>query len=116
MQTFEDIKNLWNETRDAIPKHASYDQKKLEYLVKSRTKKNMKTVMQYFWAAFVLQILVYALLSHVILKYFMTLFFEIQKHDRLVNLVKIFYRAEELGQHFLFILVFVYFRDVDTGN
>ena len=69
MQTFEDIKNLWDKNREGVSTPSSYDQKKLEHIVKSRTKKHMKITMRYFWGAFALQILVYALLTHVILKY-----------------------------------------------
>jgi hypothetical protein len=69
MQTFEDIKNLWNESGKGNFSPTPYDQKSLEQIVKSRTKKHMKASMQYFWGALFLQILVYALLSHVIIKY-----------------------------------------------
>jgi len=69
MKTFEDIKNLWNENRETVSPPKSYDQKHLEKIVKSRTKTHMNKAMHYFWAALFLQILVYALLSHVILRY-----------------------------------------------
>jgi hypothetical protein len=38
-------------------------------MFKSRIKKHIATAMQYFWAAFFLQLLVYALLSHVVIRH-----------------------------------------------
>src|SRR5690606_4089502 len=46
-----------------------YDKDSFERIVRSRVRKHTNTAMQYFWASFVLQIIVYALLSHVIIRY-----------------------------------------------
>ena len=69
MSTFEELKKMWGANPETAQVYKPYDHKTLENIIKSRTKKNMKKSMHYFWGAFVLQILVYALLSHVILKY-----------------------------------------------
>ena len=69
MLTIEELKKAWEANREAVQDHKTYDHKSLENIVKSRTKKHMKKSMHYFWGAFFLQILVYALLSHVIIKY-----------------------------------------------
>ncbi len=46
----------------------TYTQGSLQTLIKTRVRKHLQKSMQYFWASFALQILVYALLSHVIVK------------------------------------------------
>jgi hypothetical protein len=69
MSTFEELKRVWDTNQETAPGYKPYDRETLGSIVKSRTKKNMKKSMQYFWGALFLQILVYALLSHVIIKY-----------------------------------------------
>ena len=69
MSTFEELKKMWEASPETAQAYKPYDQKTFDNIVKSRTKKNMKKSMQYFWGAFFLQIIVYALLSHVIVKY-----------------------------------------------
>lgn len=69
MSTFEELKRVWDTNQETSQAYQRYDHETLGSIVKSRTKKNMKKSMQYFWGAFFLQILVYALLSHVIVKY-----------------------------------------------
>ena len=69
MSTFEELKKVWEADQETAKGYTPYDHKTLDNIVKSRMKKNMKKSMHYFWGALFLQILVYALLSHVILKY-----------------------------------------------
>ena len=69
MSTFEEIKKLWDTNQEAVPTPVPYDYQTLEQIIKLRTRKHMKKSMQYFWSAFFLQLLVYALLCHVIIKY-----------------------------------------------
>ncbi len=69
MSTFEELKKVWEANQETAQAYKRYDRETLDDIVKSRTKKNMKKSMQYFWGALFLQILVYALLSHVIVKY-----------------------------------------------
>lgn len=45
------------------------DETKLKEIVRSRVNKHTRESFKYFWASFALQMLVYALLSHVIVKY-----------------------------------------------
>ncbi|HEX7014447.1 MAG TPA: hypothetical protein VF191_02995 [Cyclobacteriaceae bacterium] len=47
----------------------AYDPTTFAKIVRSRVKEHTRTAMQYFWASFVLQLIVYALLSHVIVRY-----------------------------------------------
>ena len=69
MSTFEELKRVWDTNQETAQAFKRYDNETLGNIVKSRTKKNMKKSMQYFWGALFLQILVYALLSHVVIKY-----------------------------------------------
>jgi hypothetical protein len=68
MSTLDDLKKSWNETQSTASEKF-YDDRSLKNIVKSRTRKHMKQSMHYFWASFFLQILVYALFSHVLIKY-----------------------------------------------
>jgi hypothetical protein len=45
------------------------DEQSFNKIVKARARKNMYTSFQYFWASLALQILVYALLTHVVVRY-----------------------------------------------
>jgi len=69
MTTLEELKKKWDENKDTTSGPLAYDEVALEKIFKSRVKKHTNKAMQYFWASFVLQIIVYALLSHVIVKY-----------------------------------------------
>lgn len=69
MLTLEELKTKWGEKQSASPGHTAYDPPSLEKIIKSRVNKHTKTSMRYFWASFTLQVLVYSLLSHVIVKY-----------------------------------------------
>ena len=69
MSTFEELKRVWDTDQETAQGYDHYSHEAFRIIVKSRTKKNMKKSMQYFWGALFLQILVYALLSHVVIKY-----------------------------------------------
>jgi hypothetical protein len=68
MSALDDLKKNWNENEVGVSVPPTYDKASLEKIIKTRTQKNMKASMHYFWGALALQILVYALLSHVIIK------------------------------------------------
>jgi hypothetical protein len=65
METLDELKKQWIQT-SSLP--GTYDEASLNKIVKSRVRKHMQATMQYFWASFALQIVVYGLLSHVIIK------------------------------------------------
>lgn len=69
MLTFEDLKKRWEENQDPGANPAAYDRYTLDKIVRARTKKHMNQVMQYFWASFCLQVLVYAMLCAAMVKY-----------------------------------------------
>ncbi len=68
MSTLEELKEQWGKNRRTGEK--TYDKESFGKIIKARVKKHTNTPMKYFWASFALQILVYALLGHVIVKYF----------------------------------------------
>ena len=69
MSILDECKKQWVEKKNDFTTQEPYDEATLSTIIKSRMKKQNKIVMQYFWASFALQILVYALLCHVIVKY-----------------------------------------------
>jgi hypothetical protein len=69
MKTLEELKKDWGENPNVLPGQRTYDQTTFEKIFKARVKKHTNTAMQYFWASFVLQVIVYALLTHVIVTY-----------------------------------------------
>lgn len=68
MSTFEEFEKRWEETSPSLSGH-EYDRAAMEKIVRERTRKHKNVAMRYFWASFVLQLIVYSLLSHVILRY-----------------------------------------------
>jgi hypothetical protein len=69
MSTLEELKNLWEANNAFVSTPPTYDHVALKKIVTARTNKHLNAAMQYFWGAFVLQIIVYALLGHVMAKY-----------------------------------------------
>lgn len=69
MLTLDELKNRWDQNKTAFSGSATLDQESLQHIYKSRIRKQKNSVMQYFWGSFTLQIIVYALLSHVAVRY-----------------------------------------------
>jgi len=69
MSTLDELKKTWGEKQSNMPGPPAHDHKSLEKIIRSRVKKNMNASFKYFWLSFTLQVLVYSLLSHVIIKY-----------------------------------------------
>ena len=69
MSTFEELKKTWEESQSIVPTSTPYDHGAINNIVRSRTQKHLNASMQYFWASFTLQNIVYALLVHVIVRY-----------------------------------------------
>lgn len=63
-----DIKRIWRQ-QEAAPASRPYDPASFAKLIKSRVRKETDKAMQYFWASFTLQLIVFALLCHVVLRY-----------------------------------------------
>ncbi|HTE29100.1 MAG TPA: hypothetical protein VK666_01910 [Chryseolinea sp.] len=66
MEELDDLKKRW---ATGIQAPAVVDSPTMEKVVKQRVSKHTRIAIKYFWASFTLQIIVYALLSHVIVKY-----------------------------------------------
>ena len=69
MPTLEELKAIWEQKQDADPGTAVYTSESLGKIIRARVKKHTKNAFQYFWASFTLQVIVYSLLSHVMVKY-----------------------------------------------
>jgi len=63
--TLDEMKSNWKKENDK----GSYDESTIQKIVKTRVRKHTNTAFKYFWAAFVLQLMVYSMLTHVIVKY-----------------------------------------------
>lgn len=69
MSSSKDLKCLWEKSSASAGTYTPLDQAGLTQIIRMRSKTHLNVVMRYFWASFSLQILVYALLSHVVIKY-----------------------------------------------
>src|SRR5690606_23352328 len=68
MQNIDELKNGWSQQSYPI-NSIEIDQNNLRQIMKSKINSQKNQSMKYFWAAFVLQIIVYAFLSHLMIKY-----------------------------------------------
>lgn len=69
MSGLDEMKQTWK-SQGALEGHTTtYDVYALQDIVKKRAGKQMSAAMKYFWASFVLQNIVYALLANVIIRY-----------------------------------------------
>jgi hypothetical protein len=69
MSTLDELKRTWEEKQAALADYPAYEPASLERMIRTRIKKHLKTSVKYFWASLALQILVYSMLTHVIIKY-----------------------------------------------
>jgi hypothetical protein len=67
MSTLDELKKDWN-TDSAARQDESFSRESLTKIFRSRVSKHLREPFRYFWASFGMQILLYALLSHVIVK------------------------------------------------
>lgn len=69
MSALDDLKRKWNTEQPALEAAAAYDAATLHHIIRTRMKKQHNSIFRYFWATFTFHVLVYALLSHVIIRY-----------------------------------------------
>ena len=69
MPTLDDLKQKWNVEQPAFGAAAPYDAATFNHIIRTRMKKQHNSIFRYFWATFTLHLIVYALLSHVIIRY-----------------------------------------------
>ena len=67
--SLESFKNTWKENQPAGSGMSNLDDKTMKAIIRSRTKKQLIAPMQYFWGAFVLQMILYAILTHIIIRF-----------------------------------------------
>ncbi|MFT2008636.1 hypothetical protein ACMA1I_08170 [Pontibacter sp. 13R65] len=69
MSALDDLKKNWNSSQHMYQAAAPYDAKSFQQVIQTSMKKQHKMIFRYFWATFTLHVLVYALLSHVMVRY-----------------------------------------------
>ncbi|MCP2045398.1 hypothetical protein [Pontibacter sp. HSC-36F09] len=69
MPNLDDLKQKWNVEQPALEASVPYDAVTLNHIIRTRMKKQNNTIFRYFWATFTFHIVVYALLSHVLIRY-----------------------------------------------
>lgn len=67
--TIEELGEKWVEKKFFTSSTSMNDPQSFEKVIKSRIRKHTGVAFQYFWASFVLQIIIYSLLCHVTIKY-----------------------------------------------
>ena len=72
MKTIDELRLQWSSENTSATTNFSEDS--FQKIVKSRVRKQSQQAFKYFWASFVLQIAVYALLGHVIIKSLVQMF------------------------------------------
>ncbi|MDJ1506274.1 hypothetical protein [Xanthocytophaga agilis] len=66
MSTLDEFKKQWGHSfSESIP----YDELAFQKVIKRRVNQHTKSSMQYFWASFALQILIYAMCGHLVIRY-----------------------------------------------
>jgi len=69
MSTFDELKKTWNEAQPSSVEHSKIDNEAMFKMIKMKSKKQLKGPMHYFWGAMFLQIMLYAILCHIIIVY-----------------------------------------------
>ncbi|SFH07927.1 hypothetical protein [Pontibacter chinhatensis] len=69
MPTLDELKQKWNVEQSDLRVAAPYDAATFNHIIRTRMKKQNNSIFRYFWATFTLHIIVYALLSHVAIRY-----------------------------------------------
>lgn len=64
----DELKNIWKKQEGVLPKQV-YDPSAFRQLIKSRMKVHTDKVMKYFWSSFTLEMIVFALLCHVMIRF-----------------------------------------------
>lgn len=69
METFEDIRKCWQENMVSDAGADLLSKESVERMIRTRVRKQQTIVLQYFWASFTYQVLIYAFASHLIIKF-----------------------------------------------
>jgi hypothetical protein len=65
----DELKSKWQHESFATSIPSPYDPESFATLIKSRSKKNKQIAMRYFWGAFTFHLIVYAFLTHVLIRF-----------------------------------------------
>ncbi|MDJ1486420.1 hypothetical protein QNI16_38440 [Cytophagaceae bacterium YF14B1] len=66
MSTLDEYKKQWGQS---FCESTPYDQLTFQKVIKKRVNQHTRSSMQYFWASFAFQILIYALCGHMVIRY-----------------------------------------------
>ncbi|UOQ69371.1 hypothetical protein [Hymenobacter volaticus] len=69
MSTLDELKNAWAGATTPSSPNQRVDRANLRAIAQAQSTHHVNRAMQYFWASFTLQIIVYALLSHVFVRF-----------------------------------------------
>ena len=69
MESIEELKNFWEESKRREPPLSPPDAESVERIIKGRVRREKKLMMEYFWASFVYQIMLYSFAGYLIVKY-----------------------------------------------
>lgn len=72
MATLDELKKGWQASSPTPMETPHYDQAALLAITQARSARQVNRAIQYFWASFALQIIVYGLLSHVLVRFWGT--------------------------------------------
>lgn len=67
METFDQIKDIWNANQQA--EASALNNAEMDAIIKSRVNKEKKGIAEYFWVAFVFQVMLYSFGCYFIVKY-----------------------------------------------
>lgn len=66
MDTLDAMKNKWTNNKGSVPRYEVSD---ISRIIHKRVGTHLRESMHYFWASFVLQLVAYALYTHVLIRY-----------------------------------------------
>jgi hypothetical protein len=69
MDSFEELKKAWDDTKNKPGNQAPMGNAYLEELIRTRVRKEKRVVMEYFWASFTYQLVIYALMAHLVIRF-----------------------------------------------
>ncbi|WP_181163733.1 hypothetical protein [Pontibacter mangrovi] len=69
MSALDDLKRQWDKGPQAFPAASPYDKASFGTLIQLRMKKQHNMIFRYFWASFTFHLIVYALLTHVMIRH-----------------------------------------------
>jgi len=67
METLDQIRDFWQSNQE--PGTASYNKQEIDKVIKSRIIREKKGIAEYFWVAFVFQVMLYSFACHLTIKY-----------------------------------------------